>query len=189
MRRLTDDVIPGSGATGIVIYGSGRHFSSGADLDDLISAIKERENPAGAGDQSSILTDNLRAFAFFENLGIPVVAAIRGVCLGSALELTLFCHGRICGKSSVLGLPESTFGLIPGCGGIQKMASMAGRSRAMELLLSGSTFTPEEALRWKIVDKIVPKNDVVPMAIDFIRSITPGYDRLRMNSYICKYLR
>ncbi len=189
MRRLTDEVIPRSVATGIVIYGSGRHFSSGADLDDLISAIKEPEESADAGDRSYILNDNLRSFAFFENLDIPVVAAIRGVCLGSALELTLFCHARICGNGSVLGLPESTFGLIPGCGGIQKMASMVGRSRAMELVLSGSTFTPEEALRWKIVDKIAPKNDVLSLAIDFIRSITPGYDRARMNSYIYKYLR
>jgi enoyl-CoA hydratase len=189
LRRLTNEVIPRSDITGIVIYGKGRHFSSGADLDDLISAIKEREETASDGNRSSILTDNLRSFTFFEDLDIPVVAAIRGVCLGSALELALFCHCRICGDGSVLGLPESTFGLIPGCGGIIKMATLAGLPRAMELVLSGSSFSSEEALRWKIVDKIAPKNDVVSVAINFIRSIPPGYNRSRMKGHIHNYMR
>ncbi|MBP7735847.1 MAG: enoyl-CoA hydratase/isomerase family protein [Spirochaetes bacterium] len=189
MRRLTEEVIPLSDVTGIVIYGEGRHFSSGADLDDLISAIKGHGKSDLDQDRSSILSDNLRSFTFFENLTIPVVAAIRGVCLGSALELALFCHCRICGNGSVLGLPESTFGLIPGCGGISNMASLAGLPRTMELVLSGSSFTSEEAHQWKIVDKIVPKKDVVTAAINFIKFIPGRYNRLGMNSYIYDYMR
>ncbi len=139
--------------------------------------------------RSSMLLGNLKSFRFFDELEIPVVAAIRGVCLGSALELALFCHCRICGEGSVLGLPESTFGLLPGCGGIQKMEILAGLPRAMELILSGSTFTPEDALRWHVIDCIVPKENTIDEAVNFIRAVGNGYSRARAGSYIFKHLR
>lgn len=162
-------MIPGSGPRGIVVYGAGRHFSSGADLDDLTAALTDCH-----GEGPSLLRDNLAAFSFFERCPVPVVAAIRGVCLGSALELALFCHARVCGEGSVLALPESTFGLMPGCGGISKMLSLAGRARTMELVLSGGTFTAEEALAWKLVDVIVPKKEVVARSIALIEQLSAG---------------
>ncbi len=110
---------------------------------------------------------------------MPVVAAIRGVCLGSALELALFCHLRICAPGSVLGLPESTFGLIPGCGGVQKMIAIAGRARALELILSGETFSGEDAHRWKIVDTLCGKNEVVEEAIRIIGRINDRRQAIR----------
>ncbi|OHD64152.1 MAG: hypothetical protein A2176_00740 [Spirochaetes bacterium RBG_13_51_14] len=174
MRRLTREVIPESGVSGIVVYGVGRHFSSGADLDDLTDAIRNANRTVdrnGATIDSTMLMDNLRSFIFFEELNVPVIAAVRGVCLGSGLELALFCHGRICGQGAVLGLPEATFGLIPGCGGIQKIISAAGMARTMELVLTGASFTSEDALRWNIVDKIVPKKDVVETAINYIKEL------------------
>jgi len=134
------------------------------------------------------LYDNLNSFRYFYDLDIPVIAAIRGVCLGSALELALFCHARICGKGSVLGLPEASFGLIPGCGGIQNINALAGRPRALELILSGSSFTAEDALNWKIVDKIVPKKDIVDTAIQIIKNAGTRYNRFSIRSRIDKYL-
>lgn len=154
---------------GIVIYGAGRHFSSGADLADLRNAIDER----GAG-TTALLRDNLTAFGFFERCSVPVVAAIRGICLGSAFELALACHARVCGAGAVLGLPESTFGLMPGCGGITRMLSLAGRARTLELALSGATFTAEEALAWKLVDVVAPRKDVITRAVEIIKRITAG---------------
>jgi enoyl-CoA hydratase/carnithine racemase len=108
------------------------------------------------------------------------------VCLGSALELALFCHARICGKGSVLGLPESGFGLVPGCGGIQMIQALAGRSRALELILSGSSFTAEEAFAWKIVDKIVAKKDIVDSAVKLIKNAGRHYNRSGISSRIPK---
>ncbi|HOT43726.1 MAG TPA: enoyl-CoA hydratase/isomerase family protein [Spirochaetota bacterium] len=192
MKRLTEEVIPGSGVSGIVIHGSGRHFSSGADLDDIIGAIKENavhECLLYEERRPSTLLDNLMTFRFFEDLEIPVVAAIRGVCLGSALELALFCHCRICGEGSVLGLPEATFGLLPGCGGIQKLRALAGLPRALELILSGTTFSTDDALRWGIIDSIVPKESTVGAAVNFIRAVGSSYQRACIGSYIHKYLR
>ncbi|MBN1496983.1 MAG: enoyl-CoA hydratase/isomerase family protein [Spirochaetes bacterium] len=154
---------------GIVIRGAGRHFSSGADLDDLRNAVSDRGARAPA-----LLRNNLSAFGFFENCGVPVVAAIQGVCLGSAFELALACHARVCGAGSVLGLPESTFGLMPGCGGITRMLSLAGRARTLELVLSGATFTAEEALAWNLVDVVTPRKHVIAGAVEMIERITAG---------------
>jgi enoyl-CoA hydratase/carnithine racemase len=175
--------------TGIVIYGTGRHFSSGAILKDLIDSVRScSETGTADGAGSSRLLENLESFIFFENLDIPVIAAVRGVCLGSALELALFCHARICGSGAVLGLPEATFGLVPGCGGIQKINELAGRPRALELVLGGSSFTAEEALRWKIVDKIVPKKNIVPAAVTLIKSVAGNYNKFNIRHFIDRYL-
>ena len=103
--------------------------------------------------------------SFFKNLNIPVIAAIRGVCIGSALELALYCNIRICGENTVFGFPESTFNLMPGCGGTQNILKYTNTSKALEIMLRGNTFCAEEALKMKIVDKIVPKKEVVDIAI------------------------
>lgn len=172
MKRLTLETIPRSGVTGIVIRGEGRHFSSGADLDDLIDMLREAGDLQGCGAAgSSLLVEHLDRFRFFQRCDVPVVAAIRGVCLGSALELALFCHRRVCGRGAVLGLPESTFGLIPGCGGVSMLTSLAGSGRSMELILSGETFSAEEAFRWNIVDIICEKDNVLQEAEGCIERI------------------
>jgi len=170
------------------MYGRGRHFSSCADLEDLIGALRE----AGAAHKadSSMLLDNLSSFSFFEELSVPVIAAVRGVCLGSGLEIALFCHARVCGSGSVLGLPETGFGLIPGCGGILNFAARAGRRRALETVLTGSSFSAEEALAMNIVDAVVPKKEVVASAVRLVEKIDEhgGYDRARIRGYINRYL-
>ncbi len=172
MKRLIIETIPRSGVTGIVIRGEGRHFSSGADLEDLFEMLREEEVPEGCGSAgSSLLVEHLDSFRYFQRCEVPVVAAIRGVCLGSALELALFCHRRVCGRGSVLGLPESTFGLIPGCGGVSMLTSLAGCGRSMELILSGETFSAEDAFRWNIVDLVCGKDDVLREAEGCIERI------------------
>jgi enoyl-CoA hydratase len=124
--------------------------------------------------ESSLLEEHLDHFRFFQRCGVPVVAAIRGVCLGSALELALFCHRRVCGQGAVLGLPESTFGLLPGCGGVSRLTSLAGTGRSLELILSGETYSAEEAFRWNIVDLICEKDYVIREAERLIERINSG---------------
>lgn len=172
MKRLTLETIPRSGVEGIVIYGQGRHFSSGANLDDLLEMLRDEQRHHGCGTMGyALLQEHLDHFRFFQRCGVPVVAAIRGVCLGSALELALFCHRRVCGLGAVLGLPESTFGLVPGCGGVSMITALAGRGKALELILSGETFSAEEACRWNIVDMICGKDDVIHEAVRLIKRI------------------
>jgi enoyl-CoA hydratase len=119
------------------------------------------------------MLENYQAFVTLEQLEIPVISAIRGVCLGSAFELALFSHFRICAGDAVLGLPESTFNLMPGIGGIQRVATLAGKSKAIELILRGITFPAQDALEMGLVDAIVPRNEVMPLSLAFANAL-PG---------------
>jgi enoyl-CoA hydratase/carnithine racemase len=188
LKRIIGEIADGASIRGVVMYGRGRHFSSGAVLDDLIGSLKNDNAGREAGE--SLLSENLSSFSFFEELAVPVIAAIRGVCLGSGLELALFCHARICGAGSVLGLPETGFGLIPGCGGILNLAARAGRRRALESVLTGSSFGADEARAMDMVDAVVPRKDVVASAVRFIEKIDEhgGYDRARIRGYINRFL-
>ena len=125
----------------IIISGRGRHFSSGAVLEDLLGIIsRSYHETKDITKISEFLNKNSRIFYSLKDLNIPVIAAVRGVCLGSALELALCADYIVCGEKAVLGLPESTFGLIPGCTGTYVLPKVVGKSLSMEIILSGKTF-------------------------------------------------
>ena len=173
----------------LVISGRGRHFSAGADLDQLLSLVKHETQKDSDGqpvDLSSFLEKNYRTFLSLETLNIPVIAAIRGVCLGSGFELALFCHFRFCGEDALFGLPESTYNLIPGIGGTSRLSVHTGKAKALELVMRGSTFTAEDALSFNLADKIFPKKEVVEMSIGFARNIAASYKKEKAKLYLNK---
>jgi enoyl-CoA hydratase len=173
----------------VVISGQGRHFSAGAHLDELLNLVdieRSRDHGIKTGNLPDILNKNFETFLFFKKLNIPVISAIRGVCLGSALEFALFTHYRFCGEDAVFGLPETTFNLLPGIGGISRVALLSGRSKTLEMVLRGNTFPAEEALKINLVDKILPKKKVVGAAIDFAGSIMNNYRRGKEKLYVQK---
>jgi enoyl-CoA hydratase len=126
---------------------------------------------------NEFINRNYEAFLFFKKTEIPVISAIRGVCLGSAFELALLSHFRFCGEDAVLGLPETTFNLLPGVGGISGMVELVDKAVAMELILSGITFPAEDALKLKLVDRIIPKREVVLHAFDFAKAVMNNYHK------------
>jgi enoyl-CoA hydratase/carnithine racemase len=177
------------GFRALVISGHGRHFSSGAGLPALLEEIRSGSVVANGvvTGVPAVLTANYETFLKLERFEIPVISAIRGVCLGSALELTLFSHFRFCGEDAVFGLPETSFNLVPGLGGIVKMSALIGRSRALELVLKANTFSAAEALEMKFVQKILPKREVVRSAIKFAQSVTTDFHKEKAALYIKKY--
>jgi enoyl-CoA hydratase/carnithine racemase/phosphopantetheinyl transferase (holo-ACP synthase) len=181
LKSLYHEIITKADLKAIIISGKGRHFSAGADLDEMLQRILEdhRNNR-----EPEFLLNNSAIFNFFENLNIPVIAAIRGVCIGSAFELALSCHFRFCEEGSLLALPESTFNLMPGCGGTQLLTRLAGFSKAVEIILEGRNLSPEEALSLGIIDKITPRKQVVQNAVNFAKEITdkkdPGYSKTKL---------
>jgi enoyl-CoA hydratase len=189
LGKLVEEIQEMKELKAIVINGQGRHFSAGAQLDELLNLVDgelSRDHGIKTGNLPDILNKNFETFHFFEEMNIPVISAIRGVCLGSALEFALFTHYRFCGEDAVFGLPETTFNLLPGIGGISRVALLSGKSKALELVLRGNTFPAEEALRIKIVDKILPKKKVVEAAIDFAGSIMNGYRKGKEKLYVQK---
>lgn len=171
-RELTTSILPGVKFKALVIYGAGRHFSAGADHIDLKERIKENLPGGFPGELPYFLTETTKSFLAINQLNVPTFAAIRGTCLGSGLELALACKFRICGEGTVLGFPETSFGLMPGCGGSVRLPRIVGKAKAIELILGGRNFSAEEAYRWGIVHRVVPRKAVVEEAVKLANRVS-----------------
>ncbi|MEI7895971.1 MAG: enoyl-CoA hydratase/isomerase family protein [bacterium] len=178
MQLLVQTISKTDGLKAIIISGSGRHYSSGANISELLVNLDDQK-----------MLDNYRAFVMLEQLKTPVISAIRGVCLGSAFELALFSHFRFCADDAVLGLPESTFNLMPGLGGIQRVAALAGKAKAVEIILRGITFSAADALEMGLVDAVVPKGEVLPLSLSFAKSLPAGVHLSDRAACLFKYLK
>lgn len=131
----------------LVITGAGKKaFVAGADIKELSTL-----DPA-SGEKLSKRGQEI--FQKVEDLTIPVVAAVNGYALGGGCELALACHLRIASEKAVLGLPEVSLGLIPGYGGTQRLAKLAGRAKALEFIMSGKQVQAEEALSVGLVNQV-----------------------------------
>jgi enoyl-CoA hydratase/carnithine racemase len=152
---------------GLILSGRGRHFSSGADIEEL----KGRLELPSATTLEKLRSHSLTSFQGLANLPFPVVAAIRGCCLGSGMELALSCHYRICTKNALFSLPETRFGLMPGCGGTVRLPQLIGVGKALDLILSGRNLLADDALRLGIVDLITDKGDLLDTAARLIEKL------------------
>lgn len=169
---LMASIIPASGVKAIIVYGNGRHFSVGADREELYKNIignLPKDYPASVPE---FLSETIQSFKMFGELPVPTFAAIRGTCFGSAMELVLYCKYRICAEGTVLGFPETSFGIMPGCGGTVKLPEIAGNSKAIELLISGRNFSAAEAYNWGIVQKIVNRKELMEETIKLVKRMT-----------------
>ena len=170
---VTRSLIPDSSIQALIIYGKGRHFSAGADHIDLRSRISKSILANPDNKLPDFMKQTMESFLILHELQIPTFAAIRGTCLGSALELALTCKYRICAEGTVLGLPETSFGLMPGCGGTIMLPAITNLHNAIELILSGRNFSASEAVDYGIVHKVVPRDllldETIRLAEHFIK--------------------
>ncbi len=134
-------------------------FLAGADIGELTD-IRHHEQAVAMSERAQVIFDRLEA------CGKPVVAAVNGVTLGGGFELALACHAIVAAddRRVKLGLPETKLGLLPAAGGTQRLPRLIGVSRAVELVVSGDSFSAQEGLQLKIVAKVVPLNDLLPEA-------------------------
>ncbi len=137
---------------GIVLTGSDKAFSAGADMTEFGTPLQFQE---------PIL---LSVVAAIEASRKPVVAALSGVALGGGLELALACHGRVALESARVGLPEVTLGLIPGSGGTQRLPRLIGPEAALSLILSGQPVGVKNLDASGLFDAVLA-DEVVPAAV------------------------
>ncbi len=142
--------------TGVVIAANSRSFATGAELEEItqLEGFGAREF-ARAG---QALLHRIATFP------LPVVAAIRGYCLGGALDLALACHSRVATYDSSFGHPGPTLGLMTGWGGTQSLPRLLGRAAALQILLTGERIPATQALTLGLVDELVPAPDLVAAA-------------------------
>jgi enoyl-CoA hydratase/carnithine racemase len=171
LARALRDELPRLDARGLVVCGSGRHFSSGANVAQL-EAIFLGDPANGA----RLVVEHSDALSLVDRLPVPTVAAISGTCLGAALELALACRFRVAARRATLALPEASFGLMPGLGGIARLTALCGRSRAIDLVLSGRSVDAEEALDLGLVDAVVERGALLDTARSLVRTASrPGF--------------
>ena len=119
------DVDPGVGA--VVLTGSAKAFAAGADIKEMQSK----------GYMDMYAADWFRGWEDFTRLRIPVVAAVSGFALGGGCELAMMCDFIIAGDNAKFGQPEINLGVLPGMGGSQRLTRAVGKSKAMDMILTG----------------------------------------------------
>lgn len=147
----------------LIITGAGKGFQAGADIKEL-----SQMTPMAILRWNEGLVRNIAAI---EELRQPVIAAINGLALGGGLELALGCQIRIAVAGAKLGLPEVKLGIIPGTGGTQRLPRIIGKGRAYEMLLTGDPIDAEEGFRIGLINKVVPKGEVLNAAVEMARKI------------------
>src|SRR6516225_7565811 len=174
VKQTSDD----ASVKGVVVTSGKEAFSAGADLSMLegmhrryAALLKEKGEVAA----NQFVFDESRksslTFRAIETSGKPWVAAINGLALGGAFELTLSCHHRVAAENpkTRLGLPEVKVGLFPGAGGTQRVPRIVPPQEAMTLLLKGEAVDLVRAKALKLVDAVVPSADLIKTAKDWIK--------------------
>jgi 3-hydroxyacyl-CoA dehydrogenase len=142
----------------ILLIGSGRGFSGGAD-------IREFGTPKAYAEPN--LLSVLQAI---EECPKPVIAAIDGVCMGGGLEMALACHYRVAASGARFALPEVKLGLLPGAGGTQRLPRIIGVEAALNMIVSGAQRSTEQ-LRATALFDAVSEGTLLTSSLDFVRTV------------------
>jgi enoyl-CoA hydratase len=139
----------------IVITGSERAFAAGADIREMASLTHT----------DVFQRDHLAQWDRVARCRKPLIAAVAGYALGGGCELAMMCDFIIAADNAKFGQPEITIGTIPGMGGSQRLTRLVGKSKAMEMVLTGRLMDAEEAERAGLVSRIVPLAELVDEAL------------------------
>ena len=159
LSRLAED----GGVRVVVLTGEGRAFAAGADIKEMLQMDVAEASAWGAlGHDCARL---------LETMSQPTVAAINGFALGGGCELALACDLRYASSDAKIGQPEIAVGVIPGWGGTQRLARVAGVGFAKELILTGRAADADEALRRGLVNAVFEPDELIERVLEVARSL------------------
>ena len=141
----------------------GKAFCAGADLTEFLTA----PSPAVARQ----VRWERDVWGLFLSITKPLIAALHGYVLGSGIEIALCCDIRLASEDAQFGLPEVGLGILPAAGGSQTLPRAIGQGLATEMLLTGRWLKAEEALRLKLVNRVVPSTELLTEAKKLARQI------------------
>uniref|UniRef100_A0A224XH30 Probable enoyl-CoA hydratase, mitochondrial n=1 Tax=Panstrongylus lignarius TaxID=156445 RepID=A0A224XH30_9HEMI len=139
----------------IVITGSEKAFAAGADIKEMLNQTYS----------NNIKFSLLEHWSNVAKCKKPIIAAVNGYALGGGCELAMMCDIIYAGEKAKFGQPEIIIGTIPGAGGTQRIARSCGKSKAMEICLTGDQFTAQEAEKMGLVSKVFPTDKLVEEAV------------------------
>ena len=152
--------------SGVVITSRTESFSAGADVEEI------RTVEGHSGRQFAELGQ--RTCRRIEDFSLPVVAAIRGYCLGGGLDLALACHGRVATYDASFAHPGAALGLVTGWGGTQRLPRLVGKAAALEMFLTAERIPATQALSMGLVDALVPSRDLIASAAKRAETLRPA---------------
>jgi enoyl-CoA hydratase len=156
LAHALDALEADEGIAAVVLTGSEKAFAAGAD----IKVMKDWSYMDVY--KADFITATWERIASFRK---PTIAAVAGYALGGGCELAMMCDFILAADTAKFGQPEITIGTIPGAGGTQRLTRLIGKSKAMEMVLTGRTMDAEEAERSGLVSRIVPAADLVAEAV------------------------
>jgi len=149
----------------LLITGAGdKAFCAGADINEL-NALSSAEDARRFAERGQ------RILSQMEQLTKPVIMAINGYALGGGCEIAMAGDIRLAADTAALGQPEINIGVIPGFGGTQRLARLAGPGAARLLAFTGDRIPAAEALRLRLVDRVLPAAELLPAAMDMARKL------------------
>ncbi len=150
----------------LVLTGSEKAFAAGADVKEMQSRTY----------MDAYLDDFISKWERITRTRKPVIAAVAGFALGGGCELAMMCDFILAADNARFGQPEIRIGTIPGAGGSQRLTRFVGKSKAMELCLTGRMMDAAEAERCGLVSRVLPLADLVPEALKAAATIA-GFSR------------
>jgi enoyl-CoA hydratase len=161
LMAVLDTIETDDGVRAVVLTGAGeRAFSAGADIHEFSGSVRQGRDTAIRDfvRRGQAMTARLEAFRK------PVIAAVNGLAFGGGCEITEAVHLAIASERARFAKPEIALGMPPTFGGTQRLPRLAGRKRALELLLTGDPFPPQRALEIGLVNMVVPHDELLPAA-------------------------
>ena len=158
LRALNDLNEDGIDMRVVVIEGAEGNFCAGADITEF-----EDDAPTTDVDRTH--------FQFIRDYPVPVIAKIRGYCLGGGLETAMSCDFRFASEDATLGLPEVDLGIIPGAGGVQFISRLVDPSTAMEIAMTGDHISADRAAEAGIVNRVYDEDELDEGVEEFASTI------------------
>ncbi|KKD59214.1 enoyl-CoA hydratase [Grimontia sp. AD028] len=160
METLTSyDADPNVGC--FVVTGSEQVFAAGADISEM----------AEMSYQEMTANDYFGGWEAFTRIRTPIIAAVSGYALGGGCELAMMCDTIFATESARFGQPELTIGVIPGMGGSQRLTKLVGKSKAMDMILTGRMMDAVEAERAGLVSRVVPDGQLMQETLEAAKTI------------------
>ncbi len=163
LMHILDQIEDDASVRAVVLTGAGdRAFSAGGDIREFSESIKEGPDAAVKAfvRRGQAMTSRLESFPK------PIIAAVNGIAFGGGCEITEAVHLAVASERSSFAKPEINIGIPPTFGGTQRLPRLAGRKRALELLLTGDTFTPQRAYEIGLVNRVVAHERLIPAAFE-----------------------